>query len=40
MLNLKIQTEDIGYLRLLLDLASIEQKKIKNEKRYNNRVSK
>lgn len=34
MLNLSIKSEDIGYLRLLLDLANIDNKENKEEKKY------
>lgn len=34
MLNLSIKSEDIGYLRLLLDLANIGNKENKEEKKY------
>jgi hypothetical protein len=34
MLNLSIKSEDIGYLRLLLDLANIDNKENKVEKKY------
>ncbi len=34
MLNLRIKSEDIGYLRLLLDLVNIDNKENKIEKKY------